>query len=202
MKQTELETEVKFLVKDLPAVETRLRQLGGRILQARSYEINLRFDTPDRKLQRAAQVLRLRRDTKAWVTYKGRGQEQDGIISRQEIEIEVDAFETTQHLLEALGFEVVFIYEKYRTVYALGESRVMLDELPYGSFVEIEGEPPGIRSTAEQLQLNWQAAIPASYHVLFERTAQVLKLPFRDLTFKNFTSRTVHAAELGIQAAD
>lgn len=202
MRQTGQETEVKFYVRDLSAIESRLRRLGARVLQVRTYEINLRFDSVDGKLQRAGQVLRLRRDLKAWLTYKGRGEEKDGVLTRQELEIQVDDFETARRLLEALGFEVIFIYEKYRAVYSLGETQVMLDELPYGCFVEIEGNPSSIRSAARQLPLNWQAAIPASYHALFERTVQVLKLPFRDLTFENFTNRPVRAVELGIQAAD
>lgn len=202
MEQTGVETEVKFYIKNLPAIEARLQQLGGSVLRPRSYEVNLRFDTPDKKLQQAAQVLRLRRDSKGWVTYKGPGQEQDGVISRQEIEIEVDAFETTRQLLEVLGFEVVFIYEKYRTVYTFGGCQVMLDELPYGCFVEIEGEPTGIRPVARKLLLNWQASIPASYHALFERLAQTCHLPFRDLTFENFTGRPISEGELGIKPAD
>jgi|SRR5271157_592651 len=202
MQQIGQETEVKFYVRDLPRIETRLRELGSSLLRTRTFEINLRFDTEDKRLQRAAQVLRLRRDAKAWLTYKGRGQVKDGVITRQELETEVDNFETAHQLLEALGFEVVFIYEKYRTVFSYEGNRVMLDELPYGCFVEIEGDPSGIRSVAEQLHLNWQQAIPASYHALFERSAQILKLPFRDLTFENFLNLPVRGADLGLLPAD
>jgi adenylate cyclase class 2 len=196
------ETEVKFCIRDLASIEDRLLQLGAALVRARTYEINLRFDTPDRTLQQAAKVLRLRRDTKAWITYKGSGQEQDGIISREEIEIEVGVFETTRKLLEALGFEVVFVYEKYRTIYRLAENQVMLDELPYGCFIEIEGEPPTIRTAAQLLQLKWRVAIATSYHALFQRLAEARKLSFRDLTFENFTNRPVNAEDLGVLPAD
>jgi adenylate cyclase class 2 len=196
------ETEVKFLVRDLATIENRLGQFGATLLRARTYEVNLRFDTPDRTLQQSARVLRLRRDTNTWITYKGSGQEQDGIISREEIEIEVGAFETAQNLLEALGFEVIFIYEKYRTIYNFEENQVMLDELPYGCFIEIEGEPPAIRNAAQLLQLKWRAALATSYHGLFQRLAEARKLSFRDLTFENFTNRPVNAEDLGVLPAD
>ena len=45
----------------------------------------------------------------------------------------------------------------------------MFDELPYGNFVEIEGKLETLRPIAEELQLVWDKAIPASYHALFER---------------------------------
>ena len=78
----------------------------------------------------------------------------------------------------------------------------MLDELPFGSFIEIEGEAAGIRQIANQLHLNWETAIPASYHALFEQLAATAKLPFRDLTFANFNGLSHGVEVLGVQAAD
>ena len=87
------ETEVKFHIRDLARLEIRLRQLGAELVQERVEETNLRFDTADRKLGQAYQVLRLRRDRKAWITFKGPGQEREGILSRVEIETEVADFD-------------------------------------------------------------------------------------------------------------
>jgi adenylate cyclase class 2 len=124
------------------------------------------------------------------------------MLRREELETEIADFEAAHQLLIALGYEVVFIYEKYRTVYTLAGVQVMLDELPFGSFVEIEGEPSGIHKAADQLQLNWQAAIPASYHALFQQLAAISKFPFRDLTFKNFKEHQISIEEIGIRPAD
>ena len=68
---------------------------------------------------------------------RGRGWD---IFSRQEIEFAVEDFETAKKFLEALGYVQIVIYEKFRTIYELKDSHIMLDELPYGEFVEIEGE--------------------------------------------------------------
>jgi hypothetical protein len=91
------------------------------------------------------------------------------------------------------------MYEKYRTYYELETSEVskdfgslkefiMLDELPYGNFVEIEGpDAASIRAAADSLNLKWEAAIAKSYLALFERLRGKLGYAFRDLTFENFT---------------
>jgi len=42
-------------------------------------------------------------------------------------------------VFEALGYAVYMMYEKYRTTFRLDNLEVVLDELPYGNFVEIEG---------------------------------------------------------------
>jgi hypothetical protein len=79
----------------------------------------------------------------------------------------------------------------------------MLDELPYGSFVEIEGETlEGIRLVTDQLNLNWTTAIGTSYSALFDRVQRALKSSFQDLSFSNFEGIKVQASDLGVDAAD
>ena len=72
-------------------------------------------------------------------------------------------------MLEGLGYVVVFEYEKYRTTYSLDGVELMLDELPYGDFVELEGTSRGSGPQPRMLGLRWEAAIPDSYHALFEQ---------------------------------
>ena len=58
--------------------------------------------------------------TKARFTFKGPSEEEEGgILSRQEIEFVVGDFESAKQFLEALGYEVVVFYEKFRTTYEL-----------------------------------------------------------------------------------
>jgi adenylate cyclase class 2 len=196
------ETEVKFYVLNLAAVESRLKALAAVCLQPRAFEHNLRFDTPSGELRKRHSVLRLRQSNNTILTFKGPSQEKDGVLSRREIEIQADPFSESQQLLEALGYMVVFIYEKYRAVFELDGCRVMLDELPYGSFVEIEGEDVPIHSLADRLNLHWGRAITVSYQALMEKTRLDLGLTFQDLTFANFeTLRTIPKIP-GIQPAD
>jgi adenylate cyclase class 2 len=198
-----IETETKYLVRNLQTIEMRLISLGARPIQARIYEKNLRFDLPDKSLWRKFQVLRLRLDEKAIITYKGPGSSEDGIRVREELEVVVSDFDTAQTILEALGYQVVLFYEKYRATYALGENFVMLDEMPYGFFVEIEGQGSAdIFALSEKLGLDKAAAACESYQSLFERVRSNLDLRFTDLSFSNFASIKVAPEDMGLEFGD
>lgn len=197
------ETEAKFYVQDLGRIKTQLEQVNAHLIQERVLETNMRFDLPGARLLAEGRVVRLRRDTQARLTYKSAGNNDQGVLSREEIEFVVEDFEKAQRFLEALGYQKLFYYEKYRTTYELSETLVMLDELPYGTFVEIEGKTTQfIRMVADRLKLNWNTAVAMSYSALFERLRTRLGLPFQDLSFENFAGLNVEAVELGIQAAD
>ncbi len=197
------ELEVKYLLADLAALEKRLQALGARQVAARTHEINLRFDTADGALNKGLQVLRLRRDQAVHLTYKGPATSQQGVRVRTEIEFTVDDFDKAQRFLEALGYQVALMYEKYRTTYTLSGVEILLDELPYGDFVEIEGsDPEAIHRTNDRLGLNWDRRAPESYIALFEAIKARLGFSFRDLSFENFSSLKIAPADLELQPAD
>lgn len=203
MSNNSQEIEAKFYISNLDGMIARLQELQARLIQARVLETNLRFDLPGGGLRSKGQVLRLRRDSEARLTFKGSGQEQSGVLTRQEIEFVVADFEKAQQFLEALGFHETIIYEKYRTTHRLDEASIMLDELPYGYFLEIEGETvEQIQLLAARLNLDWNAVIRTSYTALFEVTAKKLRLSFRDLTFKNFVGIQVTPDDMNVRAAD
>jgi adenylate cyclase class 2 len=203
MAQNNQEIEVKFYVSDLAAVEARLEGLGARLVHGRTHEINLRFDTPQGDLLRQYQVLRLRQDNKARLTYKGPAQSLEGARARQEIEFTVSDFSSARAFLEALGYRVIMMYEKYRTTYQVEDMEILLDEMPYGSFLEIEGpDPAGMQRFTQALQLDWDSAAADSYTALFEKLRTRLGFTFRDLSFDNLTTLHVTAADLGLRAAD
>ena len=187
MSKTGEELEVKFYLPDLALLKASLEAVGAQLNQPRVYETNLRFDTPGGELSGGYRVLRLRQDTVARLTYKGPGVELDGVRLRQELEFTVSDFDTAKAFLEALGYEVVVMYEKYRTTYTLGNVLVTMDEMPYGNFAEIEG-PDGasIHQAADALGFHWERRILDSYLVLFERLRARLGFTFRDLSFENF----------------
>jgi len=202
MAEQSRETEVKFCVYNLAGIKERLRVLMAHLIQKRIYEVNLRFDTSKGNLTREGRVLRLRKDDLARLTYKDNSQQIEGALSRREIEFVVNDFDSAKQFIQALGYEVVFIYEKFRTTFDYKETHIMLDELPYGNFIEIEGELEMLRPIAEELQLDWNKAIPTSYHSLFERLCKSRGLTFRDLTFENFKGIRVTTEDMMIKFAD
>ncbi len=207
------ELEVKFLVGDRAALENRLLAAGAQPVTPRTHEHNLRFDTAGSELTRSLQVLRLRQDQTSRLTYKGPSNDQDGASLRREIEFEVSDFEAARRLLEALGYRVSMVYEKYRAEYQLpalagledrqNAVRLMVDEMPFGDFIEIEGPATdALREAARRLDLVWEARILESYAALFEKLRNRLHLPFEDLTFANFSDRSVRPEELGVLVGD
>ena len=196
------EIEAKFHVRDLSKVAARLAEVNANLTQPRTHEVNLRFDTPEHSLRQSGRVLRLRQDNKIRMTYKSASEKSDGILSRTEIEFAVEDFDKAKQFLEALGYKTLVMYEKFRTTYELNGTRIMLDELPYGNFIEIEGNSnQEIRSTADKLGLKW-VTIEISYHALFERLCKARNLTIKDLSFENFNGMPISADELGIRPAD
>ncbi len=202
MSKTEQENEVKFLVRDLSAIAERLQTLGARLTHPRVHETNLRFDTSDGALTREHRVLRLRQDAGSVITYKGPAAPGQAVSMRQEIEFTVSDYQSARHLLEALGFQVAITYEKYRTMYALGSLAITLDEMPFGSFVEIEGpDAESIQAAAARLQLDWEARGLTSYLALFDQLRAARGLTAQNLTFAELHGIQASPQDLGMRYA-
>lgn len=198
------EIEAKFYVSNLDGIRTRLQTLEALLIQERVLETNIRFDLPDGSLRSEGRVLRLRQDAEARLTYKSGSTNEQGVLSRTEIEFVVEYHDKAKKFLEALGYQELFYYEKFRTTYELKDCHIMLDELPYGNFVEIEGETvDSIQTMASILNLKWDAAIPTSYHGLFKRLCEKHSdLNPSDLSFKALKGLNITVAALFIHAAD
>ncbi len=201
--QNEREIEVKFYLSSVPAFRKRLEAAGAELIQERLFEVNLRFDRPDGSLSRAQQVLRLRQDNRARLTFKGPADAGEAVSSRMEIEFEVSDFAAARRLLESLGYRVIMLYEKWRTTYRIGAAEIVIDEMPFGHFCEIEGpDETIIRQTAEFLGLDWEARITASYTALFEFLKHKRNLKVAHLSFKEFARLPVSPDDLGVRPAD
>jgi adenylate cyclase, class 2 len=203
MTKNEQEIEVKFPVRNLAACARRLEAAGARLTVERVREINLRFDTADGSLTREHRVLRLRQDAGAVMTYKGAAAPGNEVSARQEIEFQVSDLGAAQRLLEALGYQVTVMYEKYRTTYTLAELTVVLDELPFGSFIEIEGpDAATIRAAAESVALDWEARSTASYLALFTALCETCGITAQNLSFAEFEGIQVGIDDLNLRYAD
>lgn len=180
------ETEAKFYVTHLGSIRQRVLQKGGRPILARQLERNWRFDDSEGTLKERGIVLRLREDDKIRLTYK---RKVNSIEQREEIEFIVEDAAAARAFLNALGFRVVSGYEKYRETFMLNTAEVLLDELPFGFFVEVEGSSlADIQGTAEQLSLSWDKRVRASYLDLMNTLELKLDLTFSEATFRNYES--------------
>ncbi len=182
--QTSTEIEAKFPVSGLTGLDLTLQDLGARLLAPRYLERNWQFDTPEGELSRSGRVLRVREGGGGSMTYKEKTGQR---LTRREIEFNISSSAKAAELLEALGYRVILVYEKYRQVYSLDNVEVMLDEVPLGSFVEIEG--PGetaIMRAADRLGLAREAGIDLSYMAIFEQLRRAAGLEIPNLTFSDF----------------
>ena len=179
------ETEIKLRIEDLRAVRTRLRDLGFRIIRRRIFESNVIFDQPGNPLRIAGSLLRLREaGSVCTLTYKGKSMPGKHKV-REELETTVGAAEELRLILERLGYQKVFRYDKYRTEFATDkkEGVVVLDETPIGNYMEIEGSPASIDRVAKRLGFQSSKYITESYGALYLQYCRERELPPADMTF-------------------
>lgn len=190
------EIEVKVLVRDLDMIAARIEAAGGTLTAPRVLERNIRYDNAAGDLAERGTVLRMRQDSRARLTYK----EGDRVIgefgsARFEAEVEVSDFDTMALIIGLLGFRKAWAYEKYRTTYALMGAEIVLDELPIGTFVEIEADSDAaIGEVLRTLGLLDAPRFTTSYSTLFKIAKEKLRFPMMDMTFDAFAGYTVPAS--------
>ena len=194
-----VEVEVKFLVDDLEAVRWRLVAAGATTGAPRVHERNVRFDTADGALLARQALLRLRQDSRVRLTYKGLSDQDAGSQAkiREEIELTVEEFDRMALIFARLGFGAVQSYEKYRQTFHWRDVEVVLDEMPFGNFVELEGATDAeLKDAAAALGLDWSRRVLTNYLELMEQARRAFDVPFNDLTFANFAGRPVDMGTL------
>jgi adenylate cyclase class 2 len=182
-----IETEVKFAVNDGPSLERRLVDLGFRQITPRTFERNILFDTPDRRLRSHQEILRVRRYGTEWVlTHKCLPGNLDPAArhkQRVETETTVADGEAIATIFENLGFRASFIYEKWRTEYADGTGHCVIDETPIGLYAELEGPGEWIDAIGKRLGVASSEFMTLSYGRLFEEWQQRTGSSAENLTF-------------------
>ena len=191
-----LEIEVKFFLVESNAIRRKILALGG-IPAGCGPESNARYDTPCASLLARETLLRLRRDARITLTYKGPpGHADPHFKVMRELEVQVADFDAMHAILEALGFRRVQVYEKRRETFCLGNLLLCLDTMPFGDFLELEGERPRIRQAADALGLVWSERLLANYLQIFEWVKTAWRLDFNDVTFANFRRHPIEADRL------
>ena len=97
-------------------------------------------------------VLRVRKVSgRTILTYKERVPTSAEIKHQREEETEVADAAALDAILKALGSEPSLVYEKRRDTWRVGQAEVVIDELPFGLFMEIEGTEEDIRAAESGL---------------------------------------------------
>jgi adenylate cyclase, class 2 len=178
------EVEIKFRAHDVPALTRRLRAAGFRLVTRRTHEMNTLYDLPGQPLQKRGELLRLRKYGTEWVlTHKAKGKA-GRHKTRVESETRVADGAKMNAILQALGFQPCFRYEKFRAERSDGKGHVVVDQTPIGNFGEIEGPPRWIDKTARLLGISPANYVTQTYAGLFFEWKQQTRSPAQEMTFR------------------
>ena len=164
----EIEKKYRLTKKQREQIERRLPQIGAG-WRGQEFEENTLFAGD--ALPSGHCVLRLRRVGKknGILTFKERFPSTKSIKRQREDETSVGDAEAMQSILAVLGLEPRMVYEKRRVTWRLNKTEIVLDELPFGLFMEIEGPDDEIVKVERQLEIKRLRAEHATYPQLTER---------------------------------
>lgn len=148
-----IETEKKYRLtkKQREEIVSRLPEIGATRDRV-DFEVNTLYAGDSLDPDRA--VLRLRRvGDRGILTYKERLPSDSPIKHQLEDETTVGDPDAMDAILESLGFNPTLLYEKRRECWLLGQTEIVIDELPFGLFMEIEGEEAEIRDIESKLAI-------------------------------------------------
>jgi adenylate cyclase class 2 len=158
----EIEKKYRLTREQVEPLRRSLERAGAEGQGTAEFEENTIYTGPG--LDPRRRVLRLRRKgARAIFTFKERDTSGSAIKRQREEETEVADASALAAILEALGYLPVLVYEKRRSTWKLAGTEVVIDELPFGLFVEIEGEESAILNAEKLLGLEDAEAEHAPY---------------------------------------
>ncbi|HEX8181136.1 MAG TPA: class IV adenylate cyclase [Pyrinomonadaceae bacterium] len=164
---TEIEKKYRVTAAQIAALRARLALVGAQACGT-EFEVNTLYAGPG--FDPRVCVLRLRRvGARAVLTYKERLTSDAPIKQQREDETEVADADALAAILAALGYAPALVYEKRRETWLLDGVEVVLDELPFGWFVEIEGAEAAINAAERKLELIATEVEHATYPELTAR---------------------------------
>jgi adenylate cyclase class 2 len=134
-----IETEKKYRLhhSDREGIISRLKEFGA---EDRGTEFEENTVYGGGVLDEKNAVLRVRNvGGRCILTYKRRLASQSGFKEQIEYESEFSDERAVREILYALGFKPRLVYEKRRHTWIFRSVEVVLDELPFGDYMEIEG---------------------------------------------------------------
>ena len=146
-----IETEKKYRLdeKQFAKIAKRLGQIGA-IFGGETFEEN--YLHRGGVLDGRDAVLRLRKtDEKTILTYKESLKSSRDVKHKIEHETEVADVDAMEEIIRSLGYRLSVVYEKRRRTWHLGSVEIVLDELPFGLYMEIEGTTRTIGQTEKRL---------------------------------------------------
>ena len=164
---TEIEKKYRLTREQRAELLSRLLEIGA-LMDGEEFEENTIY--AGQSLDPRRSVLRLRRvGDRATLTYKERFPSTSAIKHQREDETRVEDAVALEAILEGLGYKPALVYEKRRLTWRIAGAEAVVDELPFGLFLEIEGEEKTINDVERLLGLDEVEAEMDTYPELTRR---------------------------------
>ena len=160
----EIEKKYRLSAGQKEEILESLKEIGAEY-EGEDFEENILFYSPELLEQQA--VLRLRRiGERTILTYKRKVLNNAGFKEHVEYETEVADFGEISKIIEVLGYKRALVYEKRRRTWRFRQVEIVLDGLPFGDFMEIEGSVTAIAEAEMFLGAEDFEIEPATYPML------------------------------------
>jgi adenylate cyclase class 2 len=164
----EIEKKYRLTSSDMEAVADSLSEFAAEFC-GETFEENILFSSNE--LVQKGRVVRLRiTGSRSTLTFKQRQTASSDAKRHLEYETEVADPVAARAILEMLDLHPVLVYEKKRKTYKFRAVEVVLDELPFGLFMEIEGPLSAIKEAEMLLELE---DLPVEYETYPRLTARL-----------------------------
>ncbi|SRR5258708_613896 len=185
-----MEQEIKIKIENPEELISKLTALKAEKI-GQNFQRTTRMDTPNMDLEKNGTFLRVRTGYKNTVTLKKHLKESSKeVFEREEIETEVKDTNKLADIFANLGFTKRLIMEKYRMDFKYKDLTISIDELPFGFYVELEGEPEEIFKVAKELDFDIANKIMITYWDLFEEYKKQNNVQGENIIFpENYKSK-------------
>ena len=178
-----LEIEATFLEVDKNEIRSKLKALGGKLIQPEILMRRIVFD-----LHSNHAFARVRDEgNRIVLTYKNH--HNDTLTGTEEINVEVNNYEDTIAILKACGLRAKSDEDSYRETWELDDVEITIDTWPWiPTYIEIEGPSEiSVKSAATKLGYNMQNAVIRSvdsvYKLYYDVSSELINEQLSEFKF-------------------
>ncbi len=178
-----LEIEATFLEVDKNEIRSKLKALGGKLIQPEILMRRIVFD-----LHSNHAFARVRDEgNRIVLTYKNH--HNDTLTGTEEINVEVSNYEDTIAILKACGLHAKSDEDSYRETWELDDVEITIDTWPWiPTYIEIEGpSETSVKSAATKLGYNMQNAVIGSvdsvYKLYYDVSSELINEQLSEFKF-------------------
>lgn len=139
----EIEKKYRIDAERRSSLRSELELCGAEFI-GREFEENTIYSSDH--LRETGSIVRIRKtDSRSILTFKRRIDNQFDVKQQIEHETEISDVAAAEAIIGELGLKPILVYEKYRDTWKFRSVELVIDELPFGDFMEIEGSITSIK---------------------------------------------------------